>query len=114
MDKLTVSLNDVYTYIFNITCKEEFAKFLNYHKCNYDVMEDYYPKMEDGAIIDDILAFYESNQKTVDLLMTYSAMSHLLIELKKYFKLQLFDKGQALIYDRILDSEKRLRTVFLK
>lgn len=82
----TVSLRQIYNYIFDNYHDSAFIQFMSYHIGNYEPQIDYF------TVSDKIKPFYilpkESfkKNKTHDILLKYNAISHLLIDLRNHFK----------------------------
>lgn len=99
----TISLNEIYRYIFQIDEEECFLQFMEHHKSNYEQFQEYFPLLKDGSVLENEegLRIIISNP-IVDIALSIPAMSHLFIELRNYHK------GSSDLYKRILDCQDKL------
>lgn len=110
----TVSLKEIYKILFETDDELFFIPFLNYHRINYEPYLDCFPIFDTDVILNPEYPNVFHTHKTVDLLLKYSAISHLLIDLRNHFKgYDDLDKHFSSIYNRILLCLDKVEEIFI-
>ena len=82
----TVSIRQIYNYIFGIYDDSAFIQFMSYHIGNYEPQIDYFIVSDKTKPFHILPKENFEKNKTQDILLKYNAISHLLIDLRSHFK----------------------------